>query len=203
MLKVGLTGNIASGKSTVADNWRNLGALIVDSDELARRAVEPGSAVLARVAERWGPEVLLPSGELDRGALRDRVFRDPAERAALEAMIHPRVAELRDEEFRRAEEQGARIVVADVPLLFEAGLASEFDLVVLVDAPESVRRDRIVSDRGLDPAEADRMIAAQMPATGKRHLADIVIDNTGSLEDLRADAERVWGEIRRRVETPA
>lgn len=202
MLKVGLTGNIASGKSSVADVWRGLGARVVDADELARRAVEPGSSGLAEVVTRWGPAVLTPSGELDRAALRERVFRDPSARTELESIIHPVVAELRDQEFARALAAGEQVVVADIPLLFEVGLEDAFDLVVLVDAPEAVRRERIVRDRGLAPAEAERMIAAQMPSERKRARADLVIDNSGTLAELRERAATAWREISRRA-TPA
>lgn len=202
MLKVGLTGNIASGKSSVADVWRGLGARVVDADELARRAVEPGSSGLAEVVTRWGPAVLTPSGELDRAALRERVFRDPSARTELESIIHPVVAELRDQEFARALAAGEQVVVADIPLLFEVGLEDAFDLVVLVDAPEAVRRERIVRDRGLAPAEAERMIAAQMPSERKRVRADLVIDNSGTLAELRERAATAWREISRRA-TPA
>lgn len=202
MLKVGLTGNIASGKSSVADVWRGLGARVVDADELARRAVEPGSSGLAEVVTRWGPAVLTPSGELDRAALRERVFRDPSARTELESIIHPIVAELRDQEFARALAAGEQVVVADIPLLFEVGLEDAFDLVVLVDAPEAVRRERIVRDRGLAPAEAERMIAAQMPSERKRARADLVIDNSGTLAELRERAATAWREISRRA-TPA
>ncbi len=199
MLKVGLTGNIASGKSTVADVWREQGARVVDADELARVAVEPGSSALEQIAARWGREMLTPAGALDREAMRAAVFSDPAERTALEEIIHPRVAELRDREYARAEAAGDAVVVADIPLLFEVGLQPEFDLVVLVDAPPELRRERIVRNRGLEPAEADRMIAAQMPSERKRPLADIIIDNAGSLADLRAEARRAWTEITRRA----
>lgn len=203
MLKVGLTGNIASGKSTVARVWRDLGARVIDADELARRAVAPGTPALASIVSRWGEEVLDAGGGLDRAAMRERVFGDPAARAALEAIIHPRVAELRDEELHAAAEAGDAVVVADIPLLFEVGLQSGFDLVVLVDAPADVRRERIVRDRGLDPAEAERMIASQMPSERKRPLADIVIDNTGTIAELRAAAADAWAEISRRAREPA
>lgn len=203
MLKVGLTGNIASGKSTVARAWRDLGARVIDADELARRAVAPGSPGLASIVSRWGEDVLDAGGSLDRAAMRERVFGDPAARVALEAIIHPRVAELRDEELQRAAEAGEEVVVADIPLLFEVGLQSEFDLVVLVDAPVDVRLERIVRDRGLEPAEAARMIASQMPSEQKRPLADIVIDNTGTIEDLRGAARDAWDEISRRARGPA
>jgi dephospho-CoA kinase len=135
--------------------------------------------------------------------MRERVFGDPAARVALEAIIHPRVAELRDEELQLAAAAGEAVVVADIPLLFEAGLQSEFDLVVLVDAPADVRLERIVRDRGLEPAEAARMIASQMPSEHKRPLADIVIDNTGTIEDLRGAARDAWDEICRRAREPA
>src|SRR5690554_6406662 len=128
MLKVGLTGNIASGKSTVAEEWRSLGAVVVDADELARRAVEPGTPALEEIARRWGTAVLDPSGRLDRAALRGVVFRDPSERRRLEEIVHPAVAALREEELRAAREAGALVFVAVIPLLFEVGLAPEFDL---------------------------------------------------------------------------
>ena len=192
MLKVGLTGNIASGKSTVAAVWREMGARVIDADELARRAVAPDSPGLARVAERFGAGVIGADGALDRAALRDLVFRAPEERAALEAIVHPEVAALRDEEYRLAEAAEEAVVVADIPLLFEVGLQAEFDLVVLVDAPADLREERIVRDRGLDRAEARRMIAAQMPSASKRPLADLVIDNDGSLEELRSAAAAAW-----------
>jgi len=192
MLKVGLTGNIASGKSTVASLWREMGARVIDADELARRAVAPGTPGLARIRDHFGTAVIAADGTLDRDELRDRVFRSPGERAALEAIVHPEVAALRDEEYRRAEAAGERVVVADIPLLFEVGLQTEFDLVVLVDAPAALREERIVRDRGLEREEARRMIAAQMPSAGKRALADVVIDNDGSVEELREAAAAAW-----------
>lgn len=199
MLRVALTGNIASGKSSVARVWARLGAPVIDADVLARRAVEPGSPALDRIARAFGPEVLEPGGGLNREAMREIVFRDEAARRRLEAIVHPEVARLRAEEERRLEREGARVVVNDIPLLFEAGLEDEFDVVVLVDAPEAVRLDRLVRDRGLDREEARRMIAAQMPAESKRRRADIVIDNVGTLEELEASAERVWRELERRA----
>lgn len=199
MLRVALTGNIASGKSSVARVWARLGAPIIDVDVLARRAVEPGSPALERIAQAFGPGVLEPGGGLDREAMRAIVFRDEAARRRLEAIVHPEVARLRREEEQRLEREGARIVVNDIPLLFEVGLEDEFDVVVLVDAPEAVRLERLVRDRGLDPDEARRMIAAQMPAEQKRRRSDIVIENAGTLEELEARAERVWRELERRV----
>ena len=203
MFRIGLTGNIASGKSTVARYWAERGAPIIDADVLARRAVEPGSPGLRRVVEAFGPEVLTEDGAMDRAAVRRIVFRDPAARARLEAIIHPEVGRLRDEEEARLQEAGERIVVHDIPLLFEVGIDDRFDAVVLVDAPEQQRLERLVRDRGLDEAEARRMIEAQMPAEAKRARADYVIDNDGSLERLEKLADEVWRKLQRRAEESA
>jgi len=199
MLKVGLTGNIAAGKSTVARIWRSLDATVVDADLLSRQAVEPGTPALARIVEEWGDEVVEAGGGLDRAALRRIVFADPGARERLEAIVHPAVAGLREEAYRAAEERGERVVVADIPLLFEAGLVDDFDAVVLVDAPEEVRLARLVGDRGMDPEEARRMIAAQMPSELKRARADFVISNTGTLLELDRRAREVWTELVRRA----
>ncbi|HLL47742.1 MAG TPA: dephospho-CoA kinase [Longimicrobiaceae bacterium] len=200
MLRIGLTGNIAAGKSSVAGVWRSLGATVVDADELARRAVEPGTPGLALIVEAWGPAVLDADGELDRAALRRIVFEDPEARARLEEIVHPAVYALREEENRLAAERGERLVVADIPLLFEVGMADEFDVVVLVDAPEEERLRRLVEDRGLDPEEAVRMIDAQMPAELKRARADLVIENAGSPAELEARAREAWAELAGRAE---
>jgi dephospho-CoA kinase len=199
MLKVGLTGNIASGKSTVAEVWRSLGASVVDADELARRAVDPGTPALSAIADEWGDEVLAAGGALDRAALRRIVFADPEARERLERIVHPAVAELREELYREAEARGEALIVADIPLLFEVGLVDEFDVVVLVDASEETRLARLVGDRGLDPAEAERMIGAQMSSALKRARADYVIENEGTLGELRRRARDVWQELERRA----
>lgn len=199
MLKVGLTGNIAAGKSTVADVWRSLGATVVDADELSRRAVDPGTPAHSAIAAEWGEQVMEPDGGLDRAALRRIVFADPAARERLEQIVHPAVAGLREELYREAEARGERIVVADIPLLFEVGLVDEFDVVVLVDAPEEVRLARLVGDRGLDPVEAQRMIAAQMSSALKRARADYVIENSGELPAVKLRAREVWEELERRA----
>lgn len=199
MLKVALTGNIASGKTSVARIWRELGARVIDADELARRAVEPGMPALAAIARRWGDRVLDDSGRLDRAALREIAFADPAERARLEAIVHPEVQRLREGELGAAESAGAPLVVADIPLLFEVGMEHQFDLVVLVHAAEDVRLERLVRERGMEPGEARRMIQAQMPSERKRPQAHILIENEGSLRDLNARAREVWDELRRRA----
>ena len=195
MLKVGLTGNIAAGKSTVASAWRDLGATVIDADELSRQAVEPGTPAHAAIAAEWGTWVLEEGGTLDRAALRQIVFADPDARARLESIVHPAVAALRDDYFQDAAARGEQLVVADVPLLFEVGMADEFDVVVLVDAPEETRLMRLVGDRGLEPDEARRIMAAQMPAELKRARADVVIENTRSLGDLQRRAKDVWAAL--------
>jgi len=194
---VGLTGNIASGKSTVAHRLAALGATVIDADQLARQAVEAGSPALERIAERWGSEVITPSGLLDRAALRRRVFHDPDELEALNRIVHPAVTSLRQEQVETARARGERVVVCDIPLLFERRLADEFDRIVLVDAPRPLRLERLVHERRLDETEALDMIAAQMPAELKRARADIVIDNTGTLAELDARVSEVWAELSR------
>ncbi|HEY8483220.1 MAG TPA: dephospho-CoA kinase [Longimicrobiales bacterium] len=199
MLRVGLTGNIASGKSTVAEVWRRLGARVIDADELARRAVEPGTPGLERVVREFGPEVLDERGRLDRAALRRIVFRDPEARRRLEAIVHPEVRRLRAEEEARARAEGVRILVHDIPLLFELGMEKEFDVVVLVDARPELRLERLVRERGLSEEEARRMIEAQMPSEAKRPKADLVIENEGTREELEAKAKEAWRELERRA----
>jgi dephospho-CoA kinase len=195
VLKVGLTGNVASGKSSVARVWRGLGATVIDADLLAREAVAPGTPGLRRIVEAWGEAVLDADGALDRAAMREIVFRDETARQRLEAIVHPEVARLRDSAVAAAARAGESIVVADVPLLFEAGLEHEFDLIVLVDAPESTRLARMVRDRGMDEDAAGRIIAAQMPSERKRAASTIIIENDGSRDDLEAAARDAWARI--------
>lgn len=201
MFRVGLTGNVASGKSSVARVWVDAGAALVDADVLAREAVAPGTPGLERIREAFGPG-LLDGDALDRAAMRRLVFDDPDARARLESIIHPEVAGLREREEARLLERGVEIVVHDIPLLFEVGLQDEFDMIVLVDAPREVRRERLVRDRGLSADEARAVINAQMAASVKRGRADRVIENDGTLEELRESATAVWQEIRRRAGAP-
>lgn len=189
---IGLTGNIAAGKSAVAARLSALGAHLVDADLLAREAVAPGSPALAAIVARWGPTVLAADGTLDRATLRRIVFTDTIERAALDAIVHPEVARRRETAVAAAEAAGAELVVCDIPLLFEAGLEDTVDAIILVDAPESVRRDRLIRDRGLSPDEADAMIAAQMPSEHKRARADYVIENAGTRDALTAQVDALW-----------
>ena len=196
MLVVGLTGNIAAGKSAVAARLASHGVPIIDADRLARDAVAPGTAALRAIVRRWGPAVLAPGGALDRAALRRTVFGDAGERRALDAIVHPEVARLRDAAVEAERARGASLVVCDIPLLFEVGLEDQVDRIVLVDAPAAVRRERLVRDRGLTTAEADAMIAAQMPADRKRAAAHHLIENLGTRETLHARVDALVGELR-------
>jgi dephospho-CoA kinase len=183
---------VASGKSTVARLFAEWGATLIDADALVREVQQPGSPVLDAIGRRFGPAVIRTDGGLDRDALRRVILDDRAARAELEAIVHPAVQRRRAELLALARARGDRIVVQDIPLLFEALDPAAFDAVVLVDAPEPVRRSRLIRARGLDPAQADRLIAAQMPSGPKRARSHIVIDNQGSLDDLRAQAREAW-----------
>jgi dephospho-CoA kinase len=197
MIRIGLTGNVASGKSEVARVWAGMGVPVVSADDLAREAVAPGSPGLREVVEALGTGVLAPDGTLDRAGVRERVFRDPEARARLEAILHPRIRELRDAWVRERVEEGAPLVVSEVPLLYEKGLGGEFDVVVVVHADAGDRRRRLMENRAIGPEEADRIMAAQGDPEEKRRRADHVILNDGSLEELRARAEALLDRIRR------
>jgi dephospho-CoA kinase len=190
VLRIGLTGNAASGKSTVAEIWAGLGASLLDADVLARAAVAPGSPGLDRVRREFGDAVVTEAG-VDRAALRRIVFDDPSARRRLEEIVHPEVARLRQEEESRLEAAGATMVVHDIPLLFEVGLEDEFDLVALVEAPVEARAERLAG-RGLSPAEVAGLMQSQADPARVRRRADVVIDNDGSLEELRGEARHLW-----------
>jgi dephospho-CoA kinase len=192
MFLVGLTGNIGSGKSTVGQLLSERGATIIDADVLARRAVESGTEAHRAIAERWGTSILCADGTLDRAALRRIVFSDPAELEQLNTMVHPEVERMRAELVERARQRGDRLVVCDIPLLFERRMTEAFERIVLVDAPRPVRLERLVRERGLRETEAMDMIVAQMPAELKRARADFVIDNDGSLTALDQRVTEVW-----------
>lgn len=192
MLHVALTGNIASGKSTVSELFRQWGATIVDADRLVREAQSPGSAVLRAIVDRFGYEVLRSDGSLDRAALRAIVLADPDARADLNRLVHPEVHRLRRQRVAEAKGRGDRIVVEDIPLLFEASDPAEFDVIVLVDAPVETRRSRLLAARGLAPDEVDRMMAIQMPSSEKRARSHHVIDNDGDHAALERRAREVW-----------
>ena len=194
-----LTGNIGSGKSTVANFFRRWGATLIDADQLVREAQVPGHPALTEIAARFGPDVLQPDGTLDRPRLRARVLSEPSELEDLNRIIHPLVHRRRQELLAAARERGDPIVVSDIPLLFEAGNPAEFDVVVLVDAPESTRRSRLLASRTIDGDQIDRMMAAQLPSSAKRPRSDFIIENFGSLEELEKSAASVWQSLSQRA----
>ena len=195
MMLIGLTGNIGSGKSTVAHLLSEHGATVVDADALARRAVELGTPAYHKIVARWGSAVLAPDNHLDRAALRHIVFGDPQQLEELNRIVHPEVQRLGDELIDVARARGDRIVVCDVPLLFESKMTDRFDRILLVDADRAIRLERLAKDRGLRETEAMEMIAAQMPAELKRARADFIIDNNGSLAQLERRVNDVWNAL--------
>jgi dephospho-CoA kinase len=195
MLLVGLTGNIGSGKSTVAQMLSERGATIIDADVLARRAVETGTAAYDRIVARWSSDIVAPDGQLDRAALRRLVFADHEQLEELNQIVHPEVERLRAQLVDKARKRGDRIVICDIPLLFERHMTDRFDKIILVDAHRAIRLDRLVKDRGLRETEAMEMIAAQMPAELKRARADFVIDNDGTLTQLERKVQDVWAAL--------
>ena len=197
-VRVGLTGGIASGKSTVSAILRELGAVVIDADALAREVVAKGTPGLAAVVEEFGDGLLAPDGELDRAAMGALVFGDESARRRLEAIVHPLVIE-RIVDLETHAPAGA-VVVHDIPLLAESGRAAGpdrggFDAVVVVDAPQDVQVDRMVRDRGWTEEDALARIAAQAAPEDRHAIATYLIENTGSLEDLRAEVESVYAEL--------
>ena len=193
-VRVGLTGGIASGKSTVSAILRELGAVVIDADALAREVVERGTPGLAAVVEEFGPGLLTPDGELDRAAMGTLVFNDESARRRLEAIVHPLVFE-RIVDLETHAPEGA-VVVHDIPLLAESGRADTFDAVIVVDAPPQVQVERMVRDRGWTEDEARARIGAQASPEERRAIATYVVENTGTVDDLRRTVEKIYGEIR-------
>ncbi|MFD5037515.1 dephospho-CoA kinase [Streptomyces sp. NPDC058378] len=199
MLKVGLTGGIGAGKSEVSRLLARLGAVLIDADRISREVVEPGTPGLTAVVEAFGPGILRPDGTLDRSALGSIVFADPARLATLNAIVHPLVG-ARSAELERAAGAGA-VVVHDVPLLTENGLAPLYDLVVVVDAKPGTQLDRLVTLRGMTESDARARMAAQATREERLAVADLVIDNDGPLEDLEPQVREVWSQLTARAAT--
>lgn len=189
-VRVGLTGGVASGKSTVAAMFAELGAVVIDADQLAREVVAPGTEGLAEIVEAFGEDVLTPGGELDRPAMGALVFGDEQARRRLEAIVHPRVR-ARAAELETAAGPDA-VVVHDIPLLAETGQAGTFDAVVVVDVPGETQLERITRLRGLTEPEAKARIAAQATREQRLAVATHVIGNTGTFEDLREQVAEVF-----------
>ncbi|MFD9216756.1 MULTISPECIES: dephospho-CoA kinase [unclassified Streptomyces] len=197
MLKVGLTGGIGAGKSEVSRLLASYGAVLIDADKIAREVVEPGTPGLAAVVEAFGPDVLTPEGTLDRPRLGAIVFSDAERLARLNAIVHPLVG-ARSAELEAAAGPDA-VVVHDVPLLTENGLAPLYDLVVVVDAAPETQLDRLVRQRGMTESEARARMAAQATREQRRAIADVLIDNDGPREALDPQVRKVWAELRERA----
>jgi dephospho-CoA kinase len=189
MLRIGLTGGIGAGKSTVSAAFAECGGIIVDGDVIAREVVEPGTEGLSQLVEAFGEDILLPDGALNRPALAARAFVDDEKRAALNGIVHPLVARRREEILNAVHEDA--VVVEDIPLLVETGLAPLFPLVVVVTADIETRVTRVVA-RGMDEADARARIKAQAPEDQRRAIADVLLDNSGSQGELVEKARDVW-----------
>jgi dephospho-CoA kinase len=197
MLRVGLTGGIGAGKSEVSKSLAAQGAVVIDADLIAREVVAPDTDGLAAVIAAFGPDVLGPDGTLDRVRLGDIVFADQQKLAILNSIVHPRVG-ARMGELEDGAGPGS-VVVHDVPLIAENGLASSYDLVVVVDVPPRTQLDRLIRLRGMSREQAQARIAAQASREQRLAIADIVVDNSGSLAELDRQAGELWSELRRRA----
>ncbi|MSR36224.1 MAG: dephospho-CoA kinase [Gemmatimonadetes bacterium] len=200
MLSVALTGGLGSGKSEVLRIWARSGVPVVSADELSRRAVEPGTPGLAEVRRAFGDGVIGPDGGLDRARMRERVFVDEAARRKLEGILHPRIAALREDWIAARHREGHALVVAEIPLLFETGSDTQFDVTVAVDAPEVARLARLASARGLAETDARRIMVAQMDPAEKRRRAHHVLENAGSLAQLETHALDLLDRLRREAD---
>jgi len=197
VLRVGLTGGIGSGKSEVSRRLAAYGAVIIDADLIAREVVAPGTDGLAEVVAAFGAGVLAPGGALDRSALGDIVFADKDKLERLNSIVHPRVGS-RMRELEDTARPGS-VIIHDVPLIAENGLASAYDLVVVVDVPPRIQLDRLVRLRGMSREQARARMAAQASREQRLAVASIVLDNSGSLAELDREVGELWAELRRRA----
>lgn len=197
MKRLGLTGGIGAGKSTVSSMLGQLGAVIIDADVISRELMSAGSVLLAQVVEAFGPQILTEAGELNRPALARLIFADEDQRQLLNSIVHPAVRARSQElaEAAAAEPGFSGIIVEDIPLLTETGQASRFDGVILVEADRQLRLDRLMQGRGMILAEAQARMDAQASDEQRRAIASWVIDNSGSLEETRRQVEDLWWEL--------
>jgi len=198
MLLVGLTGGIGAGKSTVATLLAEHGAVVIDADSIVRELQQPGTEVFAAIVDRFGEHVVAADGTLDRERLADIVFRNDDARSALNAIVHPAVYSVMSERIAAVKDED-KVVVLDIPLLAEAGGGGGMDAVVVVEADEEMRVARVMSERGLDAEDVRARMAAQASSEQREALADVVIRNNGTPEDLRAQVEEVWEQLRARL----
>lgn len=192
---VGVTGGIATGKSAVVEQFRQLGAAVISADELAREIVRPGEDALARLVERFGPGILLSDGNLDRKALAELIFADPEARRDLNRITHPAIARLSAARIASLQRQGAMLIIYEAPLLFEAGAENRVERIVVVTAPAEVQRQRLMARDGLDERAAQARIEAQMPLADKVRRADFVVDNAGTVDDLAVKVRDLYDRL--------
>lgn len=196
MLSLGLTGGIASGKSTVAAMFAELGARLVDTDLIARQAVAPGEDALKRIVAEFGPAVLDQNGDLDRRRLRELIFADKEARAKLNAIVHPAVAaRVREELARIAEADPQGVALVDVPLLYETNTQDRYQAVVVVYVPPQVQVQRLMKRDGVSREAAEQSLQAQMPLSEKKRKAQFIVDNSGTLQETREQVRAVWKDI--------
>jgi dephospho-CoA kinase len=200
MLKIALTGGPGSGKSTVARMFRDLGAQVIDADEVAREAVSPGRLAWEELRREFGPEYFQEDGSLDRAKLSRLVFRDAEARAKLNAIVHPQVAQEITRRLKDLEAQGVKLVMVEVPLLFEAGLAKNYDLVIVVDTGEEEQIERLTTRDDRPLQEAAGIIDAQWPLSAKKARADFVVDNRDSLEKTRGQVKKLWQRLKNHLD---
>lgn len=192
MIRVGLTGGIGSGKSTVAEMLAGLGAVVIDADAISRELVEPGEPALHLLVDEFGPGIVRPDGSLDRGRLAQLAFASPEGTSRLNAIMHPLIREESRRRLEAAEDAGAEVVVYDMPLLVETGQADLVDMVVVVDVPVEVQVSRAVGQRGLEESDVRRRILAQATRQQRLEVADAVIDNAGDRWETKAQVESLW-----------
>jgi dephospho-CoA kinase len=195
MLVVGLTGGIASGKSTVSRMFQDAGVPVICADELARDAVQPGAPALEEIRRIFGASVIDQEGGLDRVRMAELVFKDDSKREALESVIHPRVAEQKDRRIHALRQDGHRLAIVDVPLLYEKGWERQFDLIIVVYVPRITQEERLIERDGMTRDEARSRLDAQMPIDDKKQRADRVVDNTDSLAHTRKQVNALLGEL--------
>ena len=199
-LRIAVTGSAASGKSTVCGRLRHLGVTVISADELARQAVEPGSKGLTEIVARFGPQMLAGDGTLDRSRLRRAIVRDPARRRTLEEILHPEIIRLMQRRMKAAREGGRTLVVAEVPLLFESGLQSQFDVVVTVSAPHETLIDRLMARDNVNRQDAEGLLNAQISDQEKVQLSEIVIKNNGSRDHLLEQVDNLHRRLVQKTE---
>ncbi len=196
MLKVALTGGAGSGKSTVAHMFKELGAPVVDADDAAREAVRPGTPAWEELKRTFGPEFFQKNGALDRAKMARAAFSNPEVRQQLNAILHPRITQIIKDKIRRLTEKGEKLVIVEVPLLFEAGLEASYDRIIVVYADEAEQIRRLQGRDERDTQEIAGILAAQWPLTKKRQLAHYVVDNRGSLEDTKKQVKNIWRDLK-------